>query len=123
MDGSSCKEPRRRGRPRLDLTDKRFGLLTVLALDRVVVRASGSRSTYWRCVCDCGNEKIVSVANLQFGGERTCGRRCIFRHKILRSRSRRRGTRRVWDPRNRKRAAELLQGLLNRAEGTQPTSK
>ncbi|MDR1631151.1 MAG: AP2 domain-containing protein, partial [Oscillospiraceae bacterium] len=29
----------------------------------------------WRCVCDCGNEKLVPAANLKNGGTKSCG--CI----------------------------------------------
>jgi hypothetical protein len=52
---------------RIDVTGQRFGRL-------VVVRFAYSRiHAYWHCVCDCGNETIVSRSNLVFGGVVSCG--------------------------------------------------
>lgn len=76
--GCLAKEARQRtgalskGRPssRLDdLTGKRFGRLVVL--DRAQNSESGS--TRWRCVCDCGNERIVLAMHLKNGHTQSCG--------------------------------------------------
>ncbi len=51
-----------------DLRGQRFGRLTVLEF----VPTEGYRS-YWKCVCDCGKEKIVASNNLQSGSTTSCG--------------------------------------------------
>jgi hypothetical protein len=63
-----------------DLTGLRFGRLVVLAYSHE--RLSGnlriqSRITYWRCRCDCGNEKVVSRNDLTSGNTKSCG--CLRR--------------------------------------------
>lgn len=53
----------------LDLSGKRFGLLTV-------VRLSGKnkfRRNTWLCRCDCGNESNPTTAALRSGNTRSCG--------------------------------------------------
>ena len=56
----------------IDLTGQRFGKLIV------VERASVPRQgTYWRCKCDCGNEKTVYGGSLKNGATKSCG--CIQR--------------------------------------------
>jgi hypothetical protein len=54
---------------RLELTGKRFGRLTVLAFARLDQHGS----TYWRCLCDCGNESVVRGGDLRSGDIRSCG--------------------------------------------------
>lgn len=53
----------------IDLTGQRFGKLTVIE------RADGisGHGTYWRCRCDCGNEKIISSNCLRSGSTQSCG--------------------------------------------------
>jgi len=55
---------------------KRFGRLVVV--DFVEMR--GRRISYWKCRCDCGNEKIVSRNSLRNGKTRSCG--CLRREMI-----------------------------------------
>lgn len=51
-----------------DLTGRRFGKLVVLC------RAENrGHMTYWKCLCDCGNEKVVQAASLVGGKTVTCG--------------------------------------------------
>lgn len=57
-------------RPRRDLAGERFGRLT--AIDFVERRGNQAA---WRCVCDCGNERVVLSGNLRAGHTRSCG--CI----------------------------------------------
>lgn len=57
----------------IDITGQRFGELTVLAYSHNVKR-SGS---YWKCVCDCGTEKVVSGLLLRRGSTKSCG--CLQR--------------------------------------------
>lgn len=56
----------------LDLKGKRFGRL-------LVVEKCGHIGKYigWKCKCDCGNETVVSVNNLQNGSTKSCG--CLAR--------------------------------------------
>lgn len=52
-----------------DYSGKRFGLLT--AVEKLPHYKNGE--TYYRCICDCGSEKIASSSNLTTGHVRTCG--------------------------------------------------
>lgn len=53
---------------KIDLTGKRFGRLTV-----VEEAPSKNGRAMWRCVCDCGNEKVVGRQNLMDGMTKSCG--------------------------------------------------
>ena len=56
----------------LDLTGKKFGMLTVL--DRATpIRQGGMLRTRWNCECDCGNMAIVRTESLRIGNTRSCG--------------------------------------------------
>lgn len=59
----------------IDLTGQKFGRLTVLER----VENKGKR-TYWKCLCDCGNETIVWADNLRRGLQKSCG--CLYAEKI-----------------------------------------
>lgn len=52
----------------IDLTNQRFGLL--VALQRV---DTGKPRSWYRCICDCGVEKIVSLNILRQGKANSCG--------------------------------------------------
>jgi hypothetical protein len=54
--------------PRLELTGFRSGRL-------VALREAGKRrrATLWLCLCDCGNEKIVSASHLHTQHVKSCG--------------------------------------------------
>ncbi len=51
-----------------DWVGRRFGSLTVTAYDG---KRGGKH--YWRCLCGCGGETVVSQSNLQGGHTRSCG--------------------------------------------------
>ena len=53
---------------RLDLTGQRFGRLVALkpAPDK-------NHRTMWKCICDCGNIKIIGLTNLRMGYTKSCG--------------------------------------------------
>jgi len=54
-----------------DLTGKRFGKLTVIEkLPRDAVQKT--RQTFWRTVCDCGNEHIARGWEMQRGNTKQC---------------------------------------------------
>lgn len=60
--------------PKFDLTGKTFGQLTVVEL----VGSIGNR--IWRCLCECGTERLVPTGNLKFGNTTSCG--CARTKKI-----------------------------------------
>ena len=53
-----------------DLTGRRFGKLT--ALEQTDQRNSAGR-LLWRCVCDCGKEKLAAAAYLKSSQVKSCG--------------------------------------------------
>lgn len=56
-----------------DLAQQRFGLL--IAINRVgtKVNQSGRRRALWRCICDCGGERIAVTSDLTGGNTTSCG--------------------------------------------------
>jgi hypothetical protein len=62
----------RASRPRLDLTGQRFGRWLVI---------ERSSSSSWRCVCDCGTERMLPTGTLRYGGTQSCG--CLRRERAL----------------------------------------
>lgn len=52
----------------LDLTNKKFGSLTCISFSHTEEGRS-----YWKCKCDCGNEKIIRGNVLISGRTRSCG--------------------------------------------------
>ena len=59
-----------------DLTDMRFGKLTVLR------RNPSNKNGYatWVCLCDCGNECVVISSNLTTGRTQSCG--CLHKERF-----------------------------------------
>ena len=55
---------------RKDLTGQKFGHLTVVEM---LYRYNGGRHTHCRCVCDCGNEHVISADKLQKRKNVSCG--------------------------------------------------
>ena len=53
---------------RIDLTGKRFGRLTVKAYEGL-----RNGKGYWRCVCDCGKEKLIPGLSLRSEKSTSCG--------------------------------------------------
>lgn len=53
----------------IDITGIKFNLLLVSGVDG---RSSTGRVT-WRCLCDCGNEVIVTADKLKNGNTKSCG--------------------------------------------------
>jgi hypothetical protein len=52
-----------------DLTNQRFGRLLVIQ----ETEQRKNRSICWLCLCDCGNEKVVSSDYLVQGKTQSCG--------------------------------------------------
>ena len=57
----------------IDLTNQRFGKLTVIRLDGKDHR----HECKWLCKCDCGNETVVYGSHLRKGNTVSCG--CVMR--------------------------------------------
>ncbi len=53
------------------MKEQRFGRLLVIEFAYVK-----SSEAYWKCLCDCGNEKIVRRTNLRSGRTKSCG--CLY---------------------------------------------
>ena len=56
----------------IDISGNRYGKL-------VVLEKSTERSRYWKCLCDCGNESIVSYSSLTLDSTKSCG---CFRREV-----------------------------------------
>lgn len=56
-----------------DLTEERFGRLTVVSFSGYQRRPNGSRSATWQCACDCGGTTTVRGAALRNGNTKSCG--------------------------------------------------
>lgn len=52
-----------------DLRGKRYGNLTVLRF----VPDESTRMSYWLCLCDCGQERVVYAGHLKKGHTTSCG--------------------------------------------------
>jgi len=59
----------------IDLTGRRFGRLTAVSYVGMV-----GHNSFWRCVCDCGNEANVSSHKLRTGHTRSCG--CLHKETL-----------------------------------------
>lgn len=58
----------------IDLTGQTFGRLTVTGPSEKPTLHNGK---LWRCLCACGNEKVLSSGHLRSGNTRSCG--CLRR--------------------------------------------
>ena len=66
------------GRPRLDISNKRFGWLVAIRSRVRPFRPYGGmekRTTFWLCRCDCGKMKVVPTDYLTSGQTKSC--RCL----------------------------------------------
>ena len=62
------------GRKLIDLTNKRFGMLTVIKRANDYIYPDGKQhQAQWLCKCDCGKEVIVMSAALIRGHTKSCG--------------------------------------------------
>lgn len=62
-----------------DLTGKRYGRLLVVELAEKP-QNKATKGKYWRCICDCGNEKVVSASLLRKNRAKSCG--CLNSERI-----------------------------------------
>jgi hypothetical protein len=56
-------------RNRKDLSGLKFKMLTVLAFDH----SSTTGQSYYKCLCECGKEKIIRSSNFTHGNTISCG--------------------------------------------------
>ena len=61
----------------IDLTNQKFGRLTVLCKDTERITKNGS---YWICQCECGKTKSVKSSSLRRGEIQSCG--CLRNERI-----------------------------------------
>ena len=59
----------------LNLLGQKFGMLTFV--EKIYI----DNRKHWKCVCDCGNEKITKTAFLRNGSVSTCGCKGTFKDK------------------------------------------
>lgn len=68
----------------MNLIGKTFGKLKVLSLaGKEQLYTKGVKNGYnykWRCLCECGNETVVSQCHLRSGHTLSCG--CHQREKV-----------------------------------------
>lgn len=61
---------------RRDISGEKFGHLTAKEF-----AYQKNRNTYWKCVCDCGNEKVVRLSHLLDGNAKSCGcKQRLYKH-------------------------------------------
>ncbi len=63
-------------RLRLNLVGQKFTRLTVISFSH----SDKKSRTYWNCICDCGNTKIVCGGNLKSGSVKSC--KCLHKEII-----------------------------------------
>lgn len=69
------------GRPRLNLTGKRFGRLKVIAF----IRLDRNKSSVFKVACDCGKVLETLGVRLTTGRTKSCG--CLRRKPLLKTRT------------------------------------
>ena len=66
-----------------NLTGMRFGRLTVLGLSDDYVAPNGKHRKQYKCLCDCGSEKVIIGENLSRGLTLSCG--CLQKERASQS--------------------------------------
>ena len=84
-----------------NLTGQKFGKLLVIELHNNIP----GKEKYWKCLCDCGNEKIISSRSIKTGKTTSCG--CYYKEvmqniiipKLIKNNKKRTGENHPnWDP-------------------------
>lgn len=63
----------------IDLTGQRFVRLTVLS--RNAEKSDLKKHSYFNCICDCGNTRVVASGDLKNGSSKSCG--CITKETTI----------------------------------------
>ena len=58
---------------RTHLIGARYGKLVVTDWGGWIIKKSGDRIASWKCLCDCGNKKIIIGTSIQQGLIKSCG--------------------------------------------------
>lgn len=61
-----------------DLTGERFGRLVAI---EITDQKASNGSYFWRCICDCGEEKSIPSGNLNRGVTNSCG--CLRKEFLI----------------------------------------
>lgn len=64
----------------IDLTNMKFGRLTVIKRVEDYVQQNGHRTVMWLCKCNCGNKLIVQGSSLKSGNTQSCG--CLSKEVV-----------------------------------------
>ena len=56
-----------------DLAGEKYGKLTVIEFAGIHETPCGTKRRLWKCICDCGNEKVVQENSLKNGTTVSCG--------------------------------------------------
>ncbi len=59
-----------------NLVGQKFGRLTIISLSYIHKRSS----SYWNCLCDCGNSKTIRGKDIKSGATKSCG--CLRKELI-----------------------------------------
>lgn len=78
-----------------DMIGRCFGRLVVVEPAEVSISKSGRKMRKWKCLCDCGNEKIAREDNLKRGHTKSCG--CMLVECINQNRKARETPKNVYD--------------------------
>lgn len=66
---------------RNNLVGQKFGRLTVIEKVKGKILKSGYEQQTYKCICDCGNETVVSYSALMSGNTTSCG--CYFKEALI----------------------------------------
>lgn len=95
----------KKGVPSIDLTGQKFNRLTVVEFYEVKKETS-----FWKCICDCGNPVVVRSYNLRSGITKSCG---CFRYEKARKQMTVHG-------KTRTKVYRAWCGMINRCDETDP---
>ena len=56
-----------------EMIGMKFGKLTIIQREPNHITPSGQKKVMWLCLCDCGNETVVSSQDLKSGHTKSCG--------------------------------------------------
>jgi hypothetical protein len=72
---SSQRRSNANDKHRMNMIGMKFNKLTVVDVAEIRLGADGSKRTYYKCMCDCGNPKPVVVrgTDLRLGKQLSCG--------------------------------------------------
>jgi hypothetical protein len=69
----------------IDLTERKFGRLTVIKRSEDHIRPNGAKVATWLCECKCGNECVIEGSDLRNKTTQSCG--CLQRELQSKRRS------------------------------------